>query len=80
MNLIIELTQMDDAITLGDYSHVLFIFENAEKIINNGGKIIIQRAYLDSAPRTIIEYSNIEELHDWKSRLSDWLSGKISLT
>lgn len=63
-NLIINVTDIEDALVLQQNSLVSAIFSNAEEIIENNGKIIIQREYTNAPPDIIQVYSSLDEVRE----------------
>jgi len=70
MNLIISFDVFFDALTMGQMNIVEGIFGFGEQIIDDGGKIIIQREYTNSSPEVLAEFKSLEALRDWKKRLN----------
>lgn len=67
MNLIVS---FDD---LSSPSPILLkeIFDLGERIISNGGKIVVQQEYTNADPDIIAVYESIDDLKKWKDRISE---------
>lgn len=51
-----------DPLTMNQTAIVSGIFRGASDILNNGGKVIVQRKYRNAPPHTIATFSKQEEL------------------
>ena len=70
-NLTINVTDISDALTLGNNSIVAEIFGIAEGIVKQGGKIILQRKYENTSPDLIAEFTTLEEVNNWKEKINE---------
>jgi precorrin-6B methylase 2 len=74
MFLIINITDVEDAITLKNGRLIEAVFTHASEILNAGGRIIIQREYVNASPDILATFTIQADLEDWKSRIDDILS------
>jgi len=70
-NLTINITDISDALALGNSSIVEEILAIGESIIKQGGTIIIQRQYQNATPELLAHFSTVEEVKDWKKQLNN---------
>lgn len=67
-NLYIPYTLLSDALTMG-YFHVTdAVFDKALEIVKNGGKVIVQKEYINAAPEIMKIFDTLEEIEAWKKR------------
>lgn len=72
IDLIIAIDQnINDPLTMGQSSIVSNIFNIASNIIEEGGKIIVQRQYDNANPDKLYTFETTEELADWKKKLNE---------
>ena len=70
-NFIIPFDMISDMLALGQLYHVEEVFRFGEEIITNGGKVIIQREYVNAPPQVM---RVIDILDDLKKVQKDFLS------
>lgn len=72
INIIIAIDQdIHDPLTMGQTNIVSEIFKIASEVINNSGKVVVQRQYDNALPEVLCEFDNLDELSAWKERLND---------
>lgn len=74
VTLTINITDIEDAITLRNGLFVQAVFTHAAEVVNAGGRIIIQREYVNASPDHLATFSTSEDLENWKSRLEEILA------
>ena len=73
IDIIIAIDQnIHDPLTMGQTHIVSGIFRIASSVLENGGKVVVQRQYNNNAQSEVLcEFSNSEELSAWKERLNE---------
>jgi len=71
MNLTINITDVNDALTFEQIPIVRAIFSYAEEFINNGGRIIIRKEFISNESLILAEFTTIEEIQNWKNKLNE---------
>jgi hypothetical protein len=75
INFIINITDVEDALTLSQSQFLDAVFSHAKEVVGEGGKIILQReyTYINSGPEVktdlLAVFSTSEEIDNWKSRI-----------
>ena len=60
-----------DPLTMEQTQMVSEIFDHASKILENGGKVIVQRVFTNAPPNQLCVFDKLEDLTGWKERLND---------
>ena len=76
-NLTINITDVEDALMLENDTLIESILSIAENVIQQGGKITIQREYTNAEPDILVMFSNTEQIKDWKNRLNNAVKSKL---
>lgn len=71
MNLTINITEVSDALVLQQNPLISAIFTHALELIENGGRIILQREYENAPSDILYVFRTSEEIMQWKNRLND---------
>jgi len=74
MFLTINITDVEDALTLKNGQLIEAVFTHALEIVNAGGRIIIQREYINAPPTLLATFTTQADLDGWKSRIDDIFS------
>ena len=69
--LVINVSDISDACTLGENATVSGIFSFAEEIVNQGGRIVLQRQCVNAAPQILAIYATLDDVRAWKEKLND---------
>ena len=72
--LTINVTDVEDAITLKEGELLSAIFDCASEVIDAGGCIVIQRKCENARSDKLYEFSTRDELEKWKSTVDDILN------
>jgi hypothetical protein len=70
-SLLINITDIEDALVLERNPIVESIIKSAIDIVKNGGKVVLQREYTNSPPEIIAEYYSEQEIVDWKDKINN---------
>lgn len=70
IDLRISVTDISDALALGQNAIVTEIFHQAKAIVKQGGTVTIEQRFQDAPPDTIAVYSSEQDIDDWKSNLN----------
>ncbi len=60
-----------DAFKLGNTHIIDDICQLADEVIEQGGKIILQREYTNAPPDILAIFTTVDEIHSWRERMND---------
>lgn len=69
VTLTINITDVEDAITLKNSSFINAVFTHAAEVVNGGGRIIVKREYENAVPDLLAVFCNQNDLENWKARI-----------
>lgn len=67
----ISISDITDALSLGNNSIVSAILNNAKDIIKQGGIVTIERRYENAEPTPLVTYKTVEDIKEWKQKLNE---------
>ncbi len=65
------ITDISDALSLGQNTIVDSIMNEARDLVSNGGKVTIEHRYENANPDHLITYCSVDEIESWKERLNE---------
>ncbi|WP_421226515.1 hypothetical protein [Aeromonas jandaei] len=65
------ITDISDALTLGQNTIVSSIIDHAKDLVANGGVVTIERRYENADPVHLISYNTVQQIEAWKDRLNE---------
>ena len=65
------ITDVCDALTLGQNPIVSSIISCAKVLVANGGIVTIERRYENANDEPLVSYKTVEEIDDWKDKLNE---------
>ena len=67
----IGITDIGDSLTLGENTIVSSILSNAEKLVESGGIVTIERRYDNAPSEPLVTYETVEEIKNWKEKMNE---------
>ncbi|WP_143255535.1 AbrB/MazE/SpoVT family DNA-binding domain-containing protein [Anoxybacillus ayderensis] len=68
MNFIIPFTKLSDLLTLDRRDLIREIFDIANEVLTRGGKVILQKEYVNVAPVVMKVYDEVEEFNEFADK------------
>ncbi|NNU96413.1 AbrB/MazE/SpoVT family DNA-binding domain-containing protein [Anoxybacillus sp. EFIL] len=68
MNFIIPFTKLSDLLVLNRRDLIMEIFNMANEILTRGGKVILQRQYVNAPPAVMKVYDEVEEFNEFADK------------
>ncbi|MEQ8153025.1 MAG: hypothetical protein ABRQ32_08990 [Smithellaceae bacterium] len=65
------ITDISDALTLGQNTIVSSIIAHAKDLVANGGIVTIERRYENENPEHLVSYRTVPEIEAWKEKLNE---------
>ncbi len=65
------ITDIGDALTLGQNTIVSSIIDHAKDLVANGGIVTIERRYENANPDHLVSYNTVQEIEEWKDKLNE---------
>jgi len=72
VNIIISMDEnINDPLTMGQTHVVSEVVRLASEVLKNGGKVIVQRVFVNAPPAELCIFEKEVDLNGWKERLNE---------